>query len=259
VSTLKVYIVAVGDELLSGRVLDYNTHWIAKRLSGVGFNIVGASIVPDDKEEIVEAVRRALSKADLTIITGGLGPTPGDITLEALAEALNRNLSLNDDALEMVKDRYRELYEVGHIKTLEMTPEREKMARIPEGGTPIFNAVGIAPGVMVEHQGKVVLALPGVPSEMMYLLEKALPSLERMSGPVFVSVEDTVDVGDESVIARALREVMAEFPEVSIKSYPSGFGGKVKMRIIASMKAEDREGAGKHLREAIRKLKEKLV
>ena len=112
---MKVYIVAVGDELLSGRVLDYNTHWIAKRLSGVGFNIVGASIVPDDKEEIVEAVRRALSKADLTIITGGLGPTPGDITLEALAEALNRNLSLNDDALEMVKDRYREPVSYTHL------------------------------------------------------------------------------------------------------------------------------------------------
>lgn len=251
---MRVYIVAVGDELLSGRVLDYNTHWIAKRLSGIGFTVVGASIVPDDKDEIIEVVRRALSKADVVITTGGLGPTPGDLTLEAVAEALNRKLTLSEEALRMIEKRYAELYELGHVKEPGTGGERAKMALLPEGGRPIFNEVGVAPGVVVEEGGKFIVALPGVPSEMMYLLEKVIPLLEK-PGVVYWSVEDFVDEGDESLVARALREVMGKLPDVSIKTYPSGFGSRVRMKVIASARASSREEAEAKARRAIELLK----
>jgi len=78
---LKAYIIAIGDELLTGRTLDYNSHWIAKRLTGLGIEVKKIIIIPDNKDEIIEAIRTALNK-DINIIvtTGGLGPTPGDIT-----------------------------------------------------------------------------------------------------------------------------------------------------------------------------------
>ncbi|MBS7287315.1 MAG: competence damage-inducible protein A [Candidatus Freyarchaeota archaeon] len=255
---MKVYIVAVGDEILSGRILDYNTHWVTKRLSGIGFTIVGASVVPDDKGEIVDAVKRALSKADLVVTTGGLGPTPGDITLEAIAEALNSNLVLNEEALRMVERRYRDLYELGHVKEPGARGERAKMALLPEGGRPVFNEVGVAPGVVIEKEGKLIVSLPGVPSEMMYLLEKVIPLLEKPKA-LYSSIEDFIDEGDESLIASALREVMGELPDVSIKTYPSGFCGKVRMKVIASTKAESREKAEEKLRRAINLLKEKVA
>lgn len=255
---MRVYVIAVGDELLSGRVLDYNTHWVAKRLSGMGFTVVGACIVPDDKGEIVEAVKRAASKADLVITMGGLGPTPGDITLEAVADALNRKLVLSEEALKMVDRRYMELYELGHVKEPGARGERAKMALLPEGGKPVFNEVGVAPGVIVESEGKLLVALPGVPSEMMYLLEKVIPLIEKPE-KLHSSMEDFIDEGDESLVAHALREVMNELPEVSIKTYPSGFGGKVRMRVIASTKAESREEAEEKLRRAINLLKEKVA
>ncbi|MEM3466504.1 MAG: molybdopterin-binding protein [Candidatus Jordarchaeales archaeon] len=255
---LRIYIIAVGDELLSGRILDYNTHWVAKRLSGIGFTVVGASMVPDNKGEIVEAVRRALSKADLVIITGGLGPTPGDVTIEALAEALNQNLILNEEALRMVERRYMDLYELGHVREPGAGGERAKMALLPEGGKPVFNEVGVAPGVVVKKNGKLIVALPGVPSEMMYLLEKVIPLLEKPEA-MYQSVEDFIDEGDESLVALALKEVMNELPDVFIKTYPSGFGGKVRMKVIASTKARGREDAEAKLRKAITLLKEKVA
>ena len=255
---MEVYIVAVGDELLSGRVLDYNTYWLAKRLSGIGFTVVGACMVPDEKGEIADAVRRALSKADVVITTGGLGPTPGDVTLEAVAEALNRRLVLSKEALGMVESRYNELYDLGHVKKPGAGGERAKMALLPEGGKPVFNEVGVAPGVVVEEEGKVVVALPGVPSEMMYLLEKVIPLLEKPE-IVYRSAEDFIDEGDESLIAHALREVMDELPGVSIKTYPSGFGGKVRMKVIASTKAKSWEEAEEKLGRALSLLKEKIL
>ncbi len=255
---LKVYVVAVGDELLSGRVLDYNTHWIAKRLSGIGFTVVGSCIVPDVKVEIVEAVRRGLSKADLVVVTGGLGPTPGDLTLEAVAEALNLRLMLNEEALRMIEKRYNELYELGHVKTPGVSGERAKMAFLPEGGTPIFNDVGVAPGVLIKVEEKTIVSLPGVPSEMMYLLEKVIPSLEKPESS-YRSLESFIEEGDESLIAQALKEVMSELPDVSIKTYPSGFGNRVMMKVIASTRAGSVEEADRKLEKAIFLLKEKVA
>ncbi|MEM3564891.1 MAG: molybdopterin-binding protein [Candidatus Jordarchaeaceae archaeon] len=253
---MNAFIIAVGDELLSGRTLDYNSHWISKRLTGLGFQVSGISVVPDNSEEIQETVLRYLEKKPhLIIITGGLGPTPGDITLEALSKALGRKMSVEPRALEMVRDKYRQLFEAGHVSSPEITEDRRKMAVLPEGATPIFNAVGVAPGVFLKEGSTKILVLPGVPSEMMYILEMAVPLLSEKEKGVIRVAEMVADIGDESALAPLLRKVMERFPQVSIKSYPSGFGERVKMRIIASTRAEDAAEGDKILSEALELLK----
>ncbi len=253
---LKSFIIAVGDELLSGRTLDYNSHWISKRLTGLGFEVSGISVVPDSLKEIQEIVKKCLEKdAELIVITGGLGPTPGDITLEALSKALGRRMSVEPRALEMVKDKYRQLFEMDHVSTPDITEDRKKMALLPGDSTPIFNAVGVAPGVFLTEGPTRILVLPGVPSEMMYILEMSIPLLsEKLKGVVRIA-EFVVDVGDEPALAPIFREVMEKFPEVSIKSYPSGFGERVRMRIIASTKADDAKKGDKILGEALELIK----
>ncbi|MGQ9723089.1 MAG: competence/damage-inducible protein A [Candidatus Jordarchaeum sp.] len=234
---MKTFIIAVGDELLSGRTLDYNSYWISKRLTGLGFEVSGISVVPDSLKEIEEIVLRYLEKeAQLIVITGGLGPTPGDITLEALSKALRRRMSVEPRALEMVKDKYRQLFEAGHVSNPDITEDRKKMAILPADSVPIFNAVGVAPGVFLTQGSTRILVLPGVPSEMMYILEMAIPLISEKIGGVIRIAELVVDVGDESALAPIFREVMQKFPQVSVKSYPAGFGDQVRMRIIASTK-----------------------
>nr|MDO8089912.1 molybdopterin-binding protein [Candidatus Sigynarchaeota archaeon] len=253
---MKTFIIAVGDELLSGRTLDYNSHWIAKRLTGLGFEVSGITVVPDSFEEIRDALERYLGKgAELIVITGGLGPTPGDITLEAVSRTLGKRMIVEAGALEMVKNKYQQLFEAGHVSSPEITPDRRKMATLPEGGVPIFNAVGVAPGVFLKHGSARILVLPGVPSEMMYILEMAIPLLSEEKRSVVRVAELVVDVGDESALAPLFRQVMERFPEVSIKSYPSGFGNRVRMRIIASTKAEDSREGDRLLGEALSMIK----
>nr|MDO8080986.1 molybdopterin-binding protein [Candidatus Freyarchaeota archaeon] len=253
---MKTYVIAVGDELLNGKILDYNSHWIAKRLTGLGFEVSGISVVPDSLEEIEGVIKRYLDKeAELIVITGGLGPTLGDITLEAVSKALERGMSVEPRTLETVRDKYRQLFEAGYVSSPEMTEDRKKMTVLPEDSTPIFNAVGVAPGIFLRHGSTRILVLPGVPSEMMYLLEMAIPLLSERTKGVVRTAELVVDVGDESALAPLFRKVMEKFPQVSIKSYPSGFGNRVMMRIIASTKADDAKEGDKILSEALEHMK----
>ena len=258
---LYAYIVAIGDELLTGKTLDYNSHWIAKRLTGLGVQVLRITVIPDDIASISEVIKDAVNRnIDIIITTGGLGPTPGDVTLEAIAKALNRKLILHEDALRMIKDRYEQLFKLGFVSSPEISPEREKMAKIPEGGMPFFNPIGVAPGVLIQYaENKYVIALPGVPSEMMYLLEQVLSCILRTRKDVFVKTrEKLIEIRDESAIARILEEVMSEIPQVHIKSYPLGFGERVYMRVIGISKADDPEKAEKLLEKAFELLEKKL-
>ena len=193
------YIVAIGDELLTGKTLDYNSHWIAKRLTGLGVQVLRITVIPDDIASISEVIKDAVNRnIDIIITTGGLGPTPGDVTLEAIAKALDRKLILHEDALRMIKDRYEQLFKLGFVSSPEISPEREKMAKIPEGGMPFFNPIGVAPGVLIQYaENKYVIALPGVPSEMMYLLEQVLSCILRTRKDVFVKTrEKLIEIRD---------------------------------------------------------------
>lgn len=156
----RVEIIATGDEIMLGRIVDTNSPWMARRLAELGARLMRITCVGDDLEEISWSVREALARGcDLLILMGGLGPTEDDLTVEALGRALGRRVEISLEARAMVKRRCEEL-------GLELTPRRERMARMVEGGRPLPNRVGIAPAIHLEEGAATIIALPGVPEEM---------------------------------------------------------------------------------------------
>ncbi|MGQ4891145.1 MAG: competence/damage-inducible protein A [Candidatus Njordarchaeia archaeon] len=256
---MKTMIVAIGNELLNGKTQDLNSYWITKRLTSLGYEIVRTVIVPDIMEDIVEVLKWAETKdVKLIVTTGGLGPTPGDLTLDAIAQFTGRKIVLDERALDFVKKRYSELYRLGFVPTPELNESRMKMAKIPEGSRLIYNDVGVAPGVIVETEKLTILALPGVPSEMMYLLEKAIPLLPPPIKEHIYTREKRVKVGDESLLSSIFDKIMSQIPNLRIKSYPEGFGREVLMRIIFEYKTEEKEEADKAFEQAEKILNNEL-
>jgi molybdenum cofactor synthesis domain-containing protein len=129
-----VEIICIGNEILIGKILNTNAQWLAKRITALGGHVRRTNVVGDALDEISSVLKDALSRKPFLIITtGGLGPTFDDMTLEGLAKALNVPLKLNPEAERMVRARY-ERYQAETGRRIEMTPERLKMATIPEGG-----------------------------------------------------------------------------------------------------------------------------
>ncbi len=262
---MRAVVIAIGDELLTGRTLDYNSHWIAKRLTSLGIEVSRIVVVPDREIDIMGEIKRCMNtNTDIIITTGGLGPTPGDITLDALAKALRIDLELNENALKMVKERYEQLFMMGYIRSKEITPDREKMARIPRGAIPFYNPIGVAPGILLpfrKESGETIyiLSLPGVPSEMMYLLEQMMQFISmRLKGELIRTREITLEIRDESFVAGILSEINKKYPGVYVKTYPVGFGEKVLMRVIVMARGRDPGKLDRLITEAIEYLKKRI-
>jgi molybdenum cofactor synthesis domain-containing protein len=217
-----VEIYAIGNELLVGQVQDTNTHWLIGSLTALGARVRRAVILRDEYDEIADALASGLHrKPRLIITTGGLGPTDDDLTLRALARALNLPLTEDPLALEMVRKRYEYLAGIRPNFSAELNEARRKMACIPQGGTPLSNPNGAAPGVVLDVNGTTtIVSLPGVPSEMKDIYTTSLqPILARTIGSGgFVEHTLVLERGDESRIATALQDVQSRHPLVYIKS-----------------------------------------
>ncbi len=239
----KVEIIAAGNELLLGDVLDTNTNWLCKRITGVGGQVTRAVMVRDELEAIAAEIRAALErKPDLIITTGGLGPTGDDITLQAVAEATNRPLKLHPDALALIKARYEDLAEKGYVRDSTVTEVRKKMAYLPQGATPMANPVGTAPGVILEMENSTLISLPGVPEELKSIYEDSLqPILRSVFSDGFYEERSVIArCADESSLALILKEVVEAHPAVYIKSRARRLGSEVKLLITLSSAGGDR-------------------
>src|SRR5712691_9846464 len=157
---LRVEILAVGRELLIGKTVNTNAHWIGGRLARMGTRLSRITTVDDNLREISSSLRDSLSrKPEYLVVVGGLGPTPDDMTLAGIAKGLRRRLEVNREALRMVRAHY---VEKGR-DDLKLTSARRKMARLPLGATPLKNNAGTAPGVRLEVGRTIIFSLPGVP------------------------------------------------------------------------------------------------
>ncbi len=157
-------IIIVGNEILSGRTLDTNSHWIAKRLHRLGVHVRHIATIPDDEDKIAQTVRDSSLEHDYVIVTGGIGPTPDDVTRRAVALAFDRELTTNAEAERIIRKRYGE-------KT---NSYRLEMARLPEGSELLRNHSFAAPGFQIEN----VFVFPGVPQLMQEMFDQIIPSLE---------------------------------------------------------------------------------
>lgn len=261
-------IVCVGNELLIGKTLNTNAHWLAKHATSLGVMVKRVTVILDEVDEIATVLREALKRKPRFIITtGGLGPTFDDKTLEGIARGLNRKLEVNKKALEMVKEKYESYLKQDKIKKVELTPARVKMATLPEGAEPLHNAVGTAPGVMLRVDGTFIIALPGVPPEMEAIFDESVaPLIKKEAGNSgFFEKSIYADHIMESNLAPLIDQVMHDNPRVYIKSHvytksnqrPSE--GRPHIEIHFSTTAETSKTASEHLDKAIADLSRLIV
>ena len=252
-------IIGVGNELLIGKTLNTNAHWLAKRSTTFAIKVKRITVIGDDVNEIASIVDEALErKPKFIITTGGLGPTFDDKTLEGIAKALNRKLEVNEKALKMIREKYETYYREGKMERVELTPARIKMARLPEKAEPLLNPVGTAPGVIIDVRGTFLIALPGVPAEMEAIFEGAVaPLLKREAGELtFFETSIYADGIMESALAPLIDKTMHGNPYVYIKSHPKGEERKPNIEIHFSTTAKSSKTAKNRLGKAIIQLSE---
>lgn len=166
-------VVAVGDELLAGATADANSSWLARALAPLGITLIGVEIVGDDEQDLVDALRRALARADLVFTTGGLGPTLDDNTRHGIAAGLGLDLAEDPVALAEVEGWFQR-------RGIPMGPTNRRQALLPRGAFALRNTAGTAPGFRVAHGDRWVLALPGPPRELAVVWsESVLPWLQE--------------------------------------------------------------------------------
>lgn len=236
-STIISEIISIGRELLIGRTQNTNATWISSQLLSVGIEVSRISVVGDSVYEISRAVLESIARRPSIIITtGGLGPTYDDLTVEGIASALKIPKTLNPKALEQVRSKYQSM-------GLEMTPPRYKMAMLLQGAEPLANALGTAPGMMIEYGGTTIFSLPGVPSEMMEMFSsQVLPRItEKVPRKRFLERVIVIEGIPESSLAPLIEEWMPSSGGVYLKSHPAGREPSPTLKVHLSIIGDNSE------------------
>ena len=200
-------IITIGDEILIGQIVDTNSAWMSQKLNDAGIRVKQISSVSDDREHILEALSLASGRADLIIITGGLGPTKDDITKKTLAGYFNTGYRCDQESLENVKN----IFAKYKRPVLEVNI---RQADVLENCITLQNKNGTAPGMWIEHQEKIYVSLPGVPFEMMYLMEEeVIPKvISKFKLPV-ISHHTILTAGiGESILADEISDIEDSLP-----------------------------------------------
>ncbi len=213
--SVNVEIIATGDELLYGRILDTNSHWLAQRVAEMGAKLRRVTVIGDEPETIAETLHDAMKRdAHFIIFSGGLGPSEDDLTVESIGEALGRRTVIDEEGAEKIRTVYRRR----GITDDAYHRRGERMARVLEGSMPMHNPVGFAVGMCVEEAGKKICTLPGVPSEMKGMFDAHVaPMIEGTATSVFLARTYNV-----SMVWKAFfplyREMQRDYPDMYIKN-----------------------------------------
>ncbi len=211
-------MLVIGDEILSGRTQDTNTHHLAGELTAHGIDLTEVRVVPDDTGAIIAAVQKLAGSHTHLFTSGGIGPTHDDITADAVAAAFGTPISIRDDARALL---------VAHYATTDtrLNDARLRMARIPDGATLIENPISAAPGFTLKN----VHVMAGVPMIFKAMVASLLPTL---SGGTPLISQTLRLMQPEGVIAKPLGELAAEFPDLSFGSYPFYTNGTYGTNIV---------------------------
>ncbi|MBI3287650.1 MAG: competence/damage-inducible protein A [Chloroflexi bacterium] len=256
-----VEIIAIGSELLLGLVQDTNSHWLSKQIAGLGGELRRVAIVGDVPEAIGAELRGALQRRpDLLITSGGLGPTADDLTLSAVAQALELPLELDPRALEVVRSRYAALHRQGYLADPHLSEARRKMAYFPRGGEPIHNPVGTAPACLLRVESSTLICLPGVPGELKGIWTESLqPILREIFGAgAYLEVTLRVDCPDESLLAPLLTPLVERHPDVYIKSRAKVFAERMQLQITLSARGGERSQVQSRIESALGEVRRAL-
>jgi nicotinamide-nucleotide amidase len=218
-------IITIGDEILIGQIVDTNSAWMAQQLNNAGIRVKQISSVSDDKQHILTALAEAAQRADIILITGGLGPTKDDITKNTLAEYFGVDMVENEAALNNVL-RIFEKY------TRPMLEINRLQAQVPANCEVIVNKNGTAPGMWFNENGKIYVSMPGVPFEMMYMMEEeVMPKLQSLFKLPVIIHKTILTVGEgESFLANRIADIEDSLPAHIKLAYLPKLG-QVRLRL----------------------------
>ncbi len=229
---LKAEIIFTGSELLQGRVFNSHAQYLGRRLSEINIEVVLHITVGDNYERLGQVVRQALERADLVIITGGLGPTTDDLTKETVAQVLGIPMVLDEKSLAGIR-------EIFHRRGMPMPESNSKQAYFPLGATILPNTRGTAPGVFIEKGNKIIALLPGPPHELTAMFEDALvPLLSKRAGAGAVTRYRVVKVTgiSESAVQDLVKDLGGQGnPSITYLAKP----GQVQVRVTAQAPSAD--------------------
>ena len=225
---MTIHIITVGDELLIGQVIDTNSAKMAQMLQTIGGHVAGRSTVGDDPRAMLDVLKMATSKADVTLVTGGLGPTKDDITKKVLAEFYGTGFVFHQQTCEWIEKMFRRFGRP--------VPDNVRdQCFMPQNATVLKNKMGTAPGMWFDENGKVLVSMPGVPAEMEYLMQnEVLPRLKErfVAAPYAHRTLLTVGKG-ESGISALLEDFEKKLPSHIRLAYLPAIN-RVRLRLTAT-------------------------
>ena len=225
---VNVGIITIGDEILYGQTLDTNSHWMSFELDSFGFNVVHRATVSDTETAILSALEIASEKADIILMTGGLGPTSDDRTKPCLAKYFDVELVSNEGALDELRALFKQI-------DRELSESNIAQTNLPSNADYISNTMGTAPGIWIEENNKVYISMPGVPFEMKTMMTKAIiPRLQQQYSLPQVShrIIRTIGIG-ESWLAEKIKSWEESLPKnIGLAYLPSL--GQVKLRLTTT-------------------------
>ncbi|MBR6568030.1 MAG: competence/damage-inducible protein A [Clostridia bacterium] len=244
---LNCELISVGTEILLGDILNTNARFLSKELAALGISLMYQTTVGDNEERLKACLDLAFSRADTVILTGGLGPTPDDLTKEVCADYFGKRLIMREDILEEIKSYF-------YGKGLRMPESNAKQALVPEDSTVLLNENGTAPGFIMENKGRKIIILPGPPREMEPMFRRqVIPYLKKFSDSVIKShTVRTFGIGESAMSERVADLLEKDNPTVA----PYAKDGEALLRITA--KAENEEEADKLISPLLAEIKERL-
>ena len=227
-----VEIVSTGTELLLGQIVNTNAPYLARKLNELGFDAVYQTTVGDNRRRMSNVLAIALERADIVITSGGLGPTQGDITKEVSAELLGRELQLHEPSVEHIRGFFQR-------RRLTMTNNNLRQAMMPDGAIVVTNHRGTAPGVIIEHNAKTIIHLPGPPMELEHMFEfSILPYFAKRfggQGVIISKVLRTFGIGESTLEERIRHFILAQKnPTIALLAR----SGEIHVRLTAKADSE---------------------
>lgn len=247
---MTVHIITIGDELLIGQVIDTNSAKMAQYLQTIGAQVTGRTTVGDEVADMHEAFRMATQKADVTLVTGGLGPTADDLTVQVLTEFYGTELLFHQPTLDHIERMFKRFGRT-------MPEAIKSQAYLPKNCTVLPNKMGSAPGMWFDVEGKVLVSMPGVPSEMSYLMEhEVVPRLAgRFPGqPIAHRTLLTIGEGESQISERIIGFEQNLQEGISLAYLP----GTSRVRLRLTAKGDDQAAIEKLLDEKFAELQSHL-